>query len=99
MADERLSTPLPRKIHDEWRLIMADPQYIGLYSARAAELCGSSIYATPDGGTVEVTAVGSSDTVKDSYKWNDAINVGPVTKWLRVGTPNPNPFRPERCGR
>lgn len=66
--------------------------FFGYYSLEAAKLSGSSIYQTPDGREVEVTYVckdprSDLELYKDSYKWPDTIYVGPVTHYLRKGSP------------
>ena len=52
------------------------------YSAKAAERYGTHIYASVDGREVEVTEVSSN---ADSYKWDDKVDMGKVTKRLRDG--------------
>ena len=70
---------------------------IGFLSEKMAKTYGTSIYQTPDGSTVEVSAVYPDVcTAKKMYLWDDAECVGPVTVWQSVGRKRPNPFeKPE----
>lgn len=46
--------------------------------------CGTSLYSTPDGGEVEVSAVGQSPDPKEGqYNWDDAVCVGEVVHHIR----------------
>jgi len=56
----------------------------GVYSARFAELYGSSIYSTPDGKEVEVSGV-YEDQECSPFTWEDRVLLGPVDQWLRHG--------------
>jgi hypothetical protein len=48
---------------------------------------GSSMYATNDGRTVEVTCVSIGRDWK-GYVWVDKVYVGLVTRFVRSGAPN-----------
>ena len=50
------------------------------FSAKAAKLCGASIYRTPDGREMLATCVNSDE----GYKWDDKVYVGKVVSggWL-----------------
>lgn len=54
---------------------------IGWYSERAAQLYGTSWWATPTGTEVEVTCVGPGT----DYRWPDKEYRGKVTHWARDG--------------
>jgi hypothetical protein len=56
-------------------------QAVGIYSAKAAELYGTSIYLGADGKEHEVSAIDKPS----KYKWDDAVILGPMGKWLRKG--------------
>lgn len=58
----------------------------GFYSQEAAHLFGSNIYATPGGGSVEVTCV-TSDFTGHTYHWEDKVFVGEVSHWIGIGRP------------
>lgn len=74
---------------------MSEPTLHGWYSAAATKAgVGTHIYATPDGGRVEISFVNQSRD--DSMtKWEDVRYVGPVTRWLRVGVEPTGVFRRE----
>lgn len=57
------------------------------YSPTAAEKYGSFIYRNAEGSEVEITGVepGLEDT--GTYKWVDAVVVGPVLNYMRQGKP------------
>lgn len=56
----------------------------GWYSQQAIDAgCGSSIYSTENGGTVEVTCVCRDKEAEEQYKWPDKKCVGNVVQWLR----------------
>ncbi len=57
---------------------------IGVYSERAAALCGTFFYAKPGGGDVEVTEVCTPDSL-EGYAWPDKKIVGEVGAFLRTG--------------
>jgi hypothetical protein len=59
----------------------------GVYSQQAAEQFGTFIYRRPDDSEVEITAVYKqlNDPV---YGWPDAVWIGEVTKYIRVGRVN-----------
>jgi hypothetical protein len=61
---------------------MDEKKLIGLYSAKAAEQYGYSIYETPEGKTVMVTAA-CEECNLDQYGWEDKVVVGLVTKFVR----------------
>ena len=54
----------------------------GWYSEKAAEVCGSIFYETPEGREVKVTGV-TFDEEGKGYKWSDRVYIGPVEKYLR----------------
>lgn len=54
----------------------------GFYSAKMAKLSGTSFYATPDGGEVEVTLAANRT---DCCGWDDFEDRGPITRYLRKG--------------
>lgn len=58
----------------------------GFYSAESVR-CGNgtSIYLRPDGSEVEICLWYSSPEYLKDVGWLDLIDVGPVTKWVRVG--------------
>lgn len=58
---------------------------IGLYSPRAAELYGSTVYLGIDGKEHFVTAVAHDEEWIPKYMWDDAIRIGYVTRYLRLG--------------
>lgn len=60
---------------------MTEEQAVGIYSKKAAELYGTTVWLTPDGHEVEITAKDKPS----SYKWDDAQIIGPVEKWVRSG--------------
>lgn len=70
----------------------------GFYSAKMAEIAGTTFYATPDGGEVEVTLVADST---DCCGWDDFEDRGPITRCLRKGRdaaypddlPEPQPYK------
>jgi hypothetical protein len=62
------------------------------YSPSFAELYGSSIYRGADGSDIEVTCVEPSLESTGTYKWRDAVPVGPVTEWIRKGQTGGNPL-------
>ena len=55
----------------------------GFYSQQAAKKIGVVEYATPDGGKVQVTAVGY-DPAGSFYHWGDKVCVGEVTNYIRT---------------
>ncbi len=62
------------------------------YSALAVkDGCGSYIWATPDGGEVELTSV-TIDRPGESYKWADKEYRGLVTHAIRQGAPRTKPY-------
>jgi hypothetical protein len=61
---------------------------IGYYSEKAVEAgCGTSIYWTPDGQKVEVTAVFPPSIAEVAYDWDDKKCLGEVTDWAGPGRP------------
>lgn len=54
----------------------------GMYSALSAEIFGTCFYATPDGKEVEITMATSHP---DDYFWEDKVNKGEVTHFIRKG--------------
>jgi len=56
----------------------------GIFCEQQAVMNGSSFYATPDGGEVEVTEV-SDESGVPSCGWPDKMDVGEVTHFLRFG--------------
>ena len=74
---------------------MIEKKY-GFYSNKAANIWvqivkegipinRASIYKTPQGTEVLVTAVGNHDTPQAmGYMWPDAVLVGEVTEWVRA---------------
>ena len=73
---------------------MDERKLIGLYSAKAAEQYGYSIYETPEGKMVAVTGVYEECNL-DQYGWEDRVVVGPVTKFAR-SYPAKNNFEYEK---
>lgn len=55
------------------------------YNPTAAERYESSFYRTADGSEVEVTGVEPALEDTGTYKWNDAVVVGPVLSYIRKG--------------
>lgn len=75
--------------------------YHGWFSCKAKDMGGSSIYRTPAGQEVEVTAVAKDLAWADEYHWDDKQYVGPVSEWVRkngwgmMGPPySPPPYVP-----
>lgn len=55
----------------------------GFFSEEALDLCGTHWYSTPEGGEVEVTHIGRSETC--SVRFEDLKSLGPVSEYLRPG--------------
>jgi hypothetical protein len=64
---------------------MDEPQKRGFYSAQMAALTGTWWYSTPDGRKVEVTEVAVNPP-----RWDDVVDLGPVTDFRGYGKPRPN---------
>lgn len=57
----------------------------GWYSDMAEHLGGSSVYSTPNGGLVRVTAVfDKKDLDQEDYDWKDRRYVGEVCEWVKT---------------
>jgi len=68
------------------RLMALGGPMIGVYSERAARLCGTCFYLSQGGVPVEVTAVYPSiESALNNYRWPDAALVGWVQGWHRKG--------------
>lgn len=50
----------------------------GFYSKAQAVVGGTSMWSTTAGGEVEITSLGGCT-------WDDAVDIGPVVRWLRRG--------------
>lgn len=61
---------------------------IGYYSAKHASEGGYQIYETSDGRRVDVTGVWNGKG-ENMYCWEDAILIGPVTKFISKCGPIP----------
>ncbi len=55
----------------------------GYFSQKACDRYGSCYYLTPDGKEVRVTIADSRPDISDIYKWDDYIEVGRVTEFIR----------------
>ncbi len=59
----------------------------GWFSAKSVEVGSrTAIYRHVDGREVEITGIFDSDKIEDiGFNWDDAVCLGEVTHWLRVG--------------
>lgn len=64
---------------------MTKEQPMGMFSAQAAELFGTTIWSGLNGQEIEITAF----YYPSKYKWNDKIIVGPADRYIRQGKSGP----------
>lgn len=61
---------------------MEETTKYGFYSASQAALVGICVYATQDGGTVDISDVGPKELVESQNKWPDLVCLGVVTRFV-----------------
>lgn len=59
-------------------------ELVALYSEKASKEYGTVIYETEDGKLIECTAVVKPGN-ESNYLWEDAVNLGPVKKYICKG--------------